>query len=546
MNICRASILNFRALSKVEVPLNRFSVLLGENDVGKTSFLQALERFFNGKKASEKEDFFRGDTNIDIEITLTFENMGHDESLSNILRKDGTVVIQKTFPFDKTPEVKAVMEDGSTQTVSKEALKSFFSSDSFHFVPVHRDLSVQFTMSKTALLGKTIRAKLHEAIKTGSENESLEKVKEFLKRSLEEPRLKLESFLRQQMHNEDIELVFDDLAVDPVEGVSFRAKLSDEKIEKILIENRGAGTQNNLIIALFRLVASLHVGERLIFAMEEPENSLHPKAQRQLLSVLQDISNESQVIVTTHSPVFLERSKFENNIILTRTVKGNTLAKTFNPKMLKTLRADLGIRPSDALLKGGGNCAILVEGNTEEDGFPVFMEMLGLSEFKLGVAIINLRGSDTYTVRNTARLLLAYDIPCVVVLDNDARETAIDIERESKTELTNVKQVFCLSRGTIEDYYPLDIVAEVINQKLSPQEKVSESDFDVSKHGSERLSDFNRVMYEKGAGEAKGYLKRFIGSVGTKMMQEKGLEVPDELKKVFEKVVEIVNADSRE
>jgi predicted ATPase len=63
--------------------------------------------------------------------------------------------------------------------------------------------------------------------------------------------------------------------------------------------------------------------------MEEPENSLHPKAQRQLLAVLQDISQESQVIVTTHSPVFLERSKFENNIILTRTIKGNTIAKTF-------------------------------------------------------------------------------------------------------------------------------------------------------------------------------------------------------------------------
>ena len=93
-----------------------------------------------------------------------------------------------------------------------------------------------------------------------------------------------------------------------------------------------------------------------------------------MLSVIQDISAESQVIVTTHSPVFIDRSKFENNILLTRTTKENTVAKTFDPTQLSQIRTDLGIRASDALLKGGGNCAILVEGNTEEDGFPIFME----------------------------------------------------------------------------------------------------------------------------------------------------------------------------
>ena len=71
--------------------------------------------------------------------------------------------------------------------------------------------------------------------------------------------------------------------------------------------------------------------------------------------------------------MFIDRSKFENNIILTRTSKGNTIAKTFDGNLLSKIRTDLGIRASDALLKGGGNCALLVEGSTEEDGFPTFM-----------------------------------------------------------------------------------------------------------------------------------------------------------------------------
>ena len=343
------------------------------------------------------------------------------------------------------------------------------------------------------------------------------------------------------MHNDSIKLGFDELEIDPIEGVSFKVKLSDDRVENVLIQNRGAGTQNNLIISLFRLIADLKLAGYFIFAMEEPENSLHPKAQRQLLSVIQEISMGSQVIVTTHSPVFIDRSKFENNILLTRTSKGNTVAKTFDSTLLSQIRTDLGIRASDALLKGGGNCAILVEGNTEEDGFPIFMEMLGMSEFKLGIAIINLGGSNFQKARNTAHLLLAYDIPCVIVLDADAKQCADDLLRAKKASLANIKEVIRLSKGTIEDYYPLEIVANVINQELSPTEPVSPEDFDSSKHGKHRLEDFKKVMYEHGAGDSIEYLKSLLGGIGTKLLQQQGAELDEELKGIFHSVKSIVD-----
>ena len=382
---------------------------------------------------------------------------------------------------------------------------------------------------------------MKSVIERGDASESLQQIQDILKSSLQEPQDMLEGYLQEQLHNLAIKLNFKDIEVDPVEGVSFSLRLSDDRVDDVLIQNRGAGTQNNLIIALFRLIASMHVGEYFIFAMEEPENSLHPKAQRQLLAVLQDISHKSQVIVTTHSPVFLERSKFENNIILTRTIKGNTIAKTFNSALLGDLRADLGIRPSDALLKGGGNCALLVEGNTEEEGFPVFMEMHGLSEFQLGIAIINMRGCDKERVRNTARLLLAYDIPCVVVLDNNAENTEEDIGRESEHSLTNIKKIFRFSKGNIEDYFPLEIVADVINQELKPTTPVTASDFDKNKHGDERLDNFKKVMHEHGAGSSLGMLKRGLGSIGTKMMRDRGASLDPEIQSIFDEVKRIVS-----
>lgn len=541
MYISHVHILNFRALQSVDIPLNQFSVLLGENDVGKTSFLYALDAFFLSKKISDLDDFFKRDTSKNISISLKFMSTPNIPELESIKREDGSILVSKDFPFDKAPIIKAILDDGSKCDIDKTVLKNWFSYDNFHFIPVRRDLAVQFSMNKTAILGKTLRAKMKSAIERGDATESLQQIQDTLKASLQEPQEALQSYLQEQLHNLDIKLNFKDIEVDPVEGVSFSLRLSDDRVDDILIQNRGAGTQNNLIIALFRLIASMHVGEYFIFAMEEPENSLHPKAQRQLLAVIQDISKHSQVIVTTHSPVFLERSKFENNIILTRTIKGNTIAKSFNAELLGDLRADLGIRPSDALLKGGGNCALLVEGNTEEDGFPVFMEMHRLSEFQLGIAIINMRGCDTVKVSNTARLLLAYDIPCVVVLDNDAEKTEQDITRESQHSLTNIKKIFRLSKGTIEDYFPLEVVAEVINQELKPTDPVSASDFDASKHGDDKLQDFKKVMYEHGAGSSLGILKRGLGLVGTKIMRDQGIPLDPEIQSIFDEVKRIVS-----
>lgn len=541
MYIVHAQIENYRALQIVSVPLNKFSVLLGENDVGKTSFLYALDIFFKNKKIVDKEWFFKKEINKLIKIVLTFGDLPDEDDINDFKRNDGTIVISKIFPFDQSPSTKIILDDDSECSINASILNNLFSIDNFHLIPVRRDLSIQFSMAKTALLGKTLRATMRSAIVSGDANESLEKLQQTLLQSLKEPQDRLQNYLQEQLHNQELKLRFDDIAVDPLEGVNFSVKFSDECVDDILIKDRGAGTQNNLIIALFRLIADINLDNYFILAMEEPENSLHPKAQRQLLAVLQQISQQSQVIVTTHSPVFLDRSKFENNVLLTRTTNGNTIAKTFNIELLDQLRIDLGIRPSDALLKGGGNCAILVEGNTEEEGFPVFMEMLGLSEFQLGIAIINMRGSDYTRWSNTIRLLHAYDIPCIGVLDNNAMKTAEDLQREAEASLPNIKRIFRLTKGNIEDYFPFEVVADVINQELRPTSPVSAGDFDADKHGEDRIRDFEKVMKEHGAGEAKGYLKKQLGMIGTKMMKDREIKLDPELVEIFMEVKRIVD-----
>ena len=538
MRIQRVEIQNFKALQSIDVPLDRTCVLIGENDVGKTSFLQALDVFFIGKKLSDKEFWYKPAADQDIQLTLTFSDLP-EEVLKEYRRKDGTVKIRKLFSFEKPPTVTAVQDDETTVLVPKATVDEWFSSNRFHFIPVRRDLAVQFSMAKTALLGKTLRAQMKKSLAAADAGQSLQKLQAILTESISEHRARLEGFLQEQLHDDKIKLGFEDLEIDAVEGVRFAALLSDDKMENIPIQNRGAGTQNNLIIALFRLIAEIDMEGYLILAMEEPENSLHPKAQRQLLSVIQEIGLKTQVIVTTHSPVFIDRSRYESNILLTRTAKGDAIARTFNPSVIDQVRTDLGIRASDALLKGGGNCALLVEGRTEEDGFPVFMEMCSMSEFRLGLAIINMDGSDSVKVHKIAQLLHAYSIPCVIVLDRNAQKTADDLERASKASLSNIRRVFCLKKGNIEDYYPLEVVADVINQEFEPEKPVSTSDFDESLSGKERLDDFERVMKAHITGVSLRYLKQKLGGLGARLIKERNIPLDPELVEIFEAVREV-------
>ena len=78
MNISKAEIENFRALKPVTVSLSNLSILLGENDAGKTSVLHALDKFFVGKKLDDEQDWFKHDTSQPISVTLTFSGIGHE------------------------------------------------------------------------------------------------------------------------------------------------------------------------------------------------------------------------------------------------------------------------------------------------------------------------------------------------------------------------------------------------------------------------------------------------------------------------------------
>ena len=408
----------------------------------------------------------------------------------------------------------------------------------FVLVSVDRSLDSALKMTDSSLFGKLFRPLLKETMAEIVEEDALADVRSKLKLSVQQRVAELQSLMQQQMNNDTVCLTHD-VDIDPLKGLIFDFGMDDERATGIPISNRGAGVHNNLTLAMFRLLAE-HKAENFILAIEEPENSLHPRGQREMLWALQDLARTAQVICTTHSSVFLDLGQLEDNIVLSRTAKGNTVARTFqggSPDVVGALREILGIRISDALLSGGGNCALIVEGATELHAYPHFFTLVGHNARALGVSIITAEGSDTHRMRHILRVLNVYDIPAVIVLDKDAEKTYDDLKGYGPGgELPNLRKVHLLSQGTFETYIPLPIALEVINDRFDGDE-ITEEHIDLSK---DRLKEFGKTLHaHKGITARFEFFKVQFGQLVGEKMVKQGCTLHDEIAAVIEDVKSI-------
>ncbi len=116
--------------------------------------------------------------------------------------------------------------------------------------------------------------------------------------------------------------------------ISFFMKISKGQ-ESVPFQEAGTGTLNTLVLALLSFLAEMKK-DSVIFAMEEPEIALPPHTQRRIAKYL--LENTKQCFVTSHSPYVIERFAPEQIQILRRsddavvTANGLTLGTTLKGK----------------------------------------------------------------------------------------------------------------------------------------------------------------------------------------------------------------------
>ncbi len=69
---------NFRSILNGNLACDELTALVGPNGCGKSSFLRALELFYAASPRIDTEDFYNGDTGVEIEIGITFSSLSKE------------------------------------------------------------------------------------------------------------------------------------------------------------------------------------------------------------------------------------------------------------------------------------------------------------------------------------------------------------------------------------------------------------------------------------------------------------------------------------
>jgi len=537
MRLRSVYIKNFRALREVTINFSDMTVIIGENDCGKTSVMLALEVFFEGKKLNNKSDYFKKEISSPVIIQARFEQLG-DRFSEYGLSSEDKAVIRRTFNFNETV-INEIELGGQRKTIPEKKLGALLPD--FVLVPASRNLESQGKMTTTSLFGKLLRPLIKQIIAEQGARPA-DELRNEIRLGVAKRINDVEAAMREQLNNPDLKLIHD-VDVDPLQGIQVPIVMSDERVDEIPIENRGAGVQNSFILALFRTYAK-HETPDFILAIEEPENSLHPRAQHEMRWAMQDLSRSSQVICTTHSPVFLDLGRLEDNVVLRRRSDGATEPSYFSlhGNELNELRELIGVKVSDSLLSGGGNCTLIVEGDTELHAYPHLFACLGINPRSLGISIISAGGSDSKKMVMHAKILKAYNLPCIIVLDKNKEAEAIEIK---SYRLPNVKNVYVLQKGNFEEYLPLEIMIEVINELcqaniadcgLPNVEPISKFDIDTSKPIENQLK---KLVYERYVWERFDYLKVRLGEEVGKRMVERRLKPDSQIAEILSQTKEV-------
>lgn len=227
-----------------------------------------------------------------------------------------------------------------------------------------------------------------------------------------------------------------------------------------LLQNKGDGMQSLAALSLMRHASKLGAGEReLVLAIEEPESHLHPRAIHQLKAVLKEISEQHQIIMTTHCPLFVDRVNIKSNVI----VSGHRAASA---KSIGQVREVLGVRVADNLQHA--ELVLLVEGEQDR----VAMHALLASTSKQlgealddGVLAIDTLAGGTNLSYKLGQLRDALCSSYVFVDHDDAGRSGVS-KAQSDGLCTSADVTFATCPGMddaeLEDLYDVEVYRAVL------------------------------------------------------------------------------------
>ncbi len=594
---------NYRSFK--ELPETKFAdmtTIIGKNDVGKSTILLAADAFFKNKVA-EQSDFFKENTSAPIVIRVELDGLSDElkSKVGDYLTDSQTLIIQKTFQLGMKPEefffkidyvndLYREIENKGLDDLKDLVVKTGATVEKTGKQPTLEDRrrainimletmgekKSRFPVKPSAEAKKFVESELpsfylyaaDSNLSTGQasfqnylapivklilegEKATFDGIEKKIKDKLDENIKELTKIVQQ--HNDTVKDLHVTSRFQWDGGVRHDLEVIDVLDHPQLFQQRGFGLRRTIMLAVFRVLQNLVMQDegpggrqfRQILAIEEPEIYLHPGAQRQLFHSFESLAhNGIQIVLTTHSTVFVDRMLASNIILLKRNNSAETEPHFISDKgEFESIKDELGVRSSDIFF---ANCICLVEGSTEEESFPKFFKVFtGKSMDEFGIKIINLKGKT-----NSPEFLKAINemnIPKVLIVDKDAetdakRSALFKPSRMIGDGLISKEACFYFDEGEFEDSIDTGLLCLALQYVYKDHREITSAWLndlknECKKEGKKLTERLQRHLYTF-ENRFEDYDKVKVGrAVGDFCSKE---HIPTKIKEYFLKTIELV------
>ena len=421
MRLTRLHIQNFRGIKDLTVTLDRdMTVLIGENNMGKTTILEALNFALAQIKSSKTCNFSEYDFHRDnsknhisrceeIRLTYTWEESAEyhwapeiSQVLNEIIvgEEYAKISLRITARYDEADkELKQewdfLDEQGNVLPRKQHLLKELQKICPLFFLSTLRNVKQQFH-SKATFWSSFLKIK--DIDKTT--REKLEKELDEINQKIVNTQGSFKDVQKEITRLSEIIATgkTDPITVEPEPPNILNSlqhaqvKLITENDAKIPLTNHGSGTQSLSVLLLFsaylktRLALDIDRLAEPIVAIEEPEAHLHPNAVRAVWGLLQSLPG--QKIIATHSGDILSEIPLH---YLRRIKKAGDITNIFHlpetvlDKDTRKFTHHVRRNRGELLL---ARCWLLVEGETEVTVIAEAADILGKNLNRYGIRLV--------------------------------------------------------------------------------------------------------------------------------------------------------------
>jgi predicted ATP-dependent endonuclease of OLD family len=388
MKITKIEISNFRSIKdKISIESENINLLtlVGGNSSGKSNILRAVNLFFNGviepgKNYNPVVDLNQSNSTKRgrIYIELEFDS-SNDRSMTTFLNKNHS----SEFKDNKVPIALSLYTNGNMQysfTVSggqkknlPELRQRILDYVNCIYIPAIKDYN---TILNQQMLKKIVALTFHGWGKgrrgskvIGEQKEKFQNLLGEIQNVLDESGNIASDIITEVVPAVDkfsFSLPYDNLE-EFLGTVLFEVK-EEHLSSSINLENVGSGVQSFTIFTMLKLLHELrptntYKKSKFIWLIEEPETFMHHDLQRMTKQKLSEYSNDGIIFLTSHSPVFVDKSNFNNSYVVYQDHM-TKLNKISARNILKVLAGNLGLDIQDFLPFKRYN--LLVEGDTDK------------------------------------------------------------------------------------------------------------------------------------------------------------------------------------